>query len=253
MKDAERIAELEAALRRSELLVEQLQAQLNLGRKKVQAAPAGEREALERELLSVLDFSDSNLRRVVDHLLEVGYSRAAWQRTQAAGVPDGWRLVPVEPTAEMIEALAASFWPADWEAGKRLQRLRGTKVVFPKTEIEMAVGKYERVLAAAPAQPAAQAGQRPELTVWEGAMPESNGKSNFTAVLMRKGAHLFDGISGGMTISRSEYPDRVRYEADCVRWLIGELKEEPCIVDYDAEKHSGYVASTQPAAQEIKP
>ena len=32
MKDAERIAELEAALRRSELLVEQLQAQLNLRR-----------------------------------------------------------------------------------------------------------------------------------------------------------------------------------------------------------------------------
>lgn len=82
--------------------------------------------------------------------------RASQQCTQSSWVPDGWQLVPKEPTAEMIEALAASFWPADWEAGKRLQRLRGTKVVFPKTEIEMAVGKYERVLAAAPAQPAAQ-------------------------------------------------------------------------------------------------
>lgn len=41
MKDAERIAELEAALRRSELLVEQLQAQLNLRRK--QRPPAGQR------------------------------------------------------------------------------------------------------------------------------------------------------------------------------------------------------------------
>lgn len=40
MKDAERIAELEAALRRSELLVEQLQAQLNLRRRK-QPASAG--------------------------------------------------------------------------------------------------------------------------------------------------------------------------------------------------------------------
>lgn len=38
MKDAERIAELEAALRRSELLVEQLQAQLNLRRRKQPAS-----------------------------------------------------------------------------------------------------------------------------------------------------------------------------------------------------------------------
>lgn len=95
-----------------------------------------------------------------------------------------------------------------------------------------------------------QTGQQPELTVWEGAMPESNGKSNFTAVLMRKGAGLFDGISGGMTIARSEYPDRVRYEADCVRWLIGELKEQPCILDYDADKHSGYAAPIVQAEQQ---
>lgn len=61
MKDAERIAELEAALRRSELLVEQLQAQLNLGRKKVQAAPAGEREVVPRELLERLEHVTRNL------------------------------------------------------------------------------------------------------------------------------------------------------------------------------------------------
>lgn len=101
------------------------------------------------------------------------------------------------------------------------------------------------------AEPApAQDEQQPPLTVWEGSMPESNGKSNFTAVLMRKGSDLFDGISGGMTIARSEYPDRVRYEADCVRWLIGEIKEEPCITDYDSDKHSGYAAPiAQPAPQ----
>lgn len=40
MKDAERIAELEAALRRSELLIEQLQAQLNLRRNKREGAGA---------------------------------------------------------------------------------------------------------------------------------------------------------------------------------------------------------------------
>ena len=83
--------------------------------------------------------------------------------------------------------------------------------------------------------------QKPELTVWEGAMPESNGKSNFTAILNRADAEGLDKF-GGFTIARSEYPDRVRYEADCVRHLIGELAERPCITDYDADKHSGYVA-----------
>lgn len=105
----------------------------------------------------------------------------------------------------------------------------------------MTVAQHERILAAwLRAQPA--------LTVWEGAMPESNGKSNFTAVLMRKGGRLFDGLSGGMTIARSEYPDRVRYEADRVRYLIGELQEKPCILDYDTDKHSEYSAPAQPAA-----
>ena len=102
----------------------------------------------------------------------------------------------------------------------------------------MTVAQHKRIVAQLAARDAGQ----PALTVWEGAMPESNGKSNFTAVLMRKGAELFDGISGGLTIARSEYPDRVRYEADCVRWLIGELKDEPCITGYDADKHSGYKA-----------
>lgn len=83
------------------------------------------------------------------------------------------------------------------------------------------------------------------LTVWEGPMPESNGKSNFTAILMRKDATFMDGITGGITIERSEYPDRVRYEADRMRYLIGELDVEPCITDYDPDKHSGYVRKEQ--------
>lgn len=95
--------------------------------------------------------------------------------------------------------------------------------------------------APAPVQP-----QQPELTVWYGPMPESNGKSNFTAILMRKGDGMIEAMSSGMTIARSEYPERVRYEADCVRFLIGDLNEEPCILDYDTDKHSGYVA---PAGQ----
>lgn len=74
------------------------------------------------------------------------------------------------------------------------------------------------------------------LSVWYGPMPESNGKSNYTAILHRKG-QLWSGI----TLDRSEYPDRVRYEADRARFLIGEMAEEPCILNYDADLHSGYV------------
>lgn len=75
------------------------------------------------------------------------------------------------------------------------------------------------------------------LTVWYGSMPESNGKSNWTAILHRAG----ECLSSGITIERSEYPERVRYEADCMRYLIGELSEEPDILTYDSKKHSGYV------------
>ncbi|ENS0169211.1 DUF551 domain-containing protein [Citrobacter freundii] len=77
----------------------------------------------------------------------------------------------------------------------------------------------------------------PELTVWYGSMPETNGKTNWTAMLHRKGQHPWEGI----TIDCSEYPDRVRYEADRMRHLIGELADEPDILAYDADAHSGYV------------
>lgn len=87
------------------------------------------------------------------------------------------------------------------------------------------------------------------LTVWYGAMPESNGKSNWTAILYRRGGDIADGI----TIARSEYPDRVRYEADRMKYLIGEIAEEPCILDYDADKHSGYVATLAPPAAVTAP
>ncbi|WP_048223841.1 hypothetical protein [Enterobacter quasiroggenkampii] len=77
-----------------------------------------------------------------------------------------------------------------------------------------------------------------ELTVWYGSMPESNGKANWTAILHRKGeGRCMDGF----TIDHSEYPGRVLYAADRVRYLIGEKSERPSILDYDADAHSGYV------------
>lgn len=84
--------------------------------------------------------------------------------------------------------------------------------------------------------------ERNKLSVFYGKMPESNGKSNWTAILYRKNeGELFGGIGDGITIERSEYPDRVRYEADRLRYLIGDINEKPSILDYDGNKHSGYV------------
>lgn len=71
----------------------------------------------------------------------------------------------------------------------------------------------------------------PALAVWFGSMPESNGKTNWTAILHRRGDEPWKGI----TIERSEYKDRVRYEADRLRWLIGELEQEPDILAYDED------------------
>ncbi|HBY3883425.1 TPA: hypothetical protein ACN3MW_001746 [Klebsiella pneumoniae] len=85
-----------------------------------------------------------------------------------------------------------------------------------------------------------QAGNSPALTVWYGDMPETNGKTNWTAILHRKG----ECLSTGITIDRSEYPDRVRYEADRMRYLIGDLEYEPDILEYDSDAHSGYVPPT---------
>jgi hypothetical protein len=67
------------------------------------------------------------------------------------------------------------------------------------------------------------------LAVWFGSMAESNGKANWTAIL-----HKGD-LTEGYTIERSEAKDRVRYEADRVRYLIGESADEPDILDYDGD------------------
>ena len=75
---------------------------------------------------------------------------------------------------------------------------------------------------------------RPNLKVWVGEMPESNGKTNSTAIL-----HKGD-VSNGITLEMCEYPDRTRYEADRMKWMIGLREDEPYLLDYDTDKHSGY-------------
>jgi hypothetical protein len=92
---------------------------------------------------------------------------------------------------------------------------------------------------------------QPELTVWYGEMPESNGKSNWTAILCRKNAEsALSSMTSGITIARSEYPGRVKYEADCMRYLIGELAEEPDILEYDTDTKSAYAKAQESEPQD---
>ena len=74
---------------------------------------------------------------------------------------------------------------------------------------------------------------QPKLTVRLTSFPESNGKRNWTALLVRE--EPWDGLignCGGITIDRGELWNRVAYEAERARYLIGERDTEPHILDY---------------------
>lgn len=74
---------------------------------------------------------------------------------------------------------------------------------------------------------------QPRLTVKLVSYPESNGKRNWTALLTR--VDKWDGLvgnGGGITIVRGELWNRVAYEAERTRFLIGERDTEPFILDY---------------------
>jgi hypothetical protein len=74
---------------------------------------------------------------------------------------------------------------------------------------------------------------QPRLTVRLTSFPESNGKTNWTALLVRVDA--WDGLignCGGISLARGELWNRVAWEAECARFLIGERDTEPSILDY---------------------
>ena len=75
--------------------------------------------------------------------------------------------------------------------------------------------------------------QQPELQVVIRSFPESNGKRNWTALLKR--VQPFDGLvgtCGGITIAYGEYWNQVAYQAERCKFLLGQRKDEPFILDY---------------------
>jgi len=74
---------------------------------------------------------------------------------------------------------------------------------------------------------------QPRLTVRLQSFPESNGKRNWTAMLVRVDPWSgLIGNCGGITIDRGECWNRVAYEAERAKLLIGERDTEPDILDY---------------------
>lgn len=74
-----------------------------------------------------------------------------------------------------------------------------------------------------------------ELTVKMFKMSESNGKTNWQAYFKRKDDPTFKGLVGslgGICISWGECWNRVAYEAERARFLLGERTTEPCIMAY---------------------
>jgi len=152
---------------------------------------------------------------------------------------------PAAPSVERDERGAfEKFWVRDVSDAYRnmaldnLAKSRSGDGVYGNAKAQAAWEGWQ----ARAASTSANVAQGAKLSVWYGSMPESNGKTNWTAIL-----HKGD-IAEGITIDRSEYPDRVRYEADRMRWMIGEIDKKPWILDYDADKHSGYVANVAQGA-----
>ena len=62
-------------------------------------------------------------------------------------VPNGYVLMPIKPTKEIINVIAYSRYPEDWERGKRLQHeMLDVEIVSPICECEIAAGQYERLI-----------------------------------------------------------------------------------------------------------
>lgn len=77
--------------------------------------------------------------------------------------------------------------------------------------------------------------KQPRLTVRLIAFPESNGKRNWTAMIIRADEKGWGGLlsnCGGVTVAHGELWNRVAYEAERARLLIGERDTEPNILDY---------------------
>ena len=146
----------------------------------------------------------------------------------------------------MIRALAADNerLRAQVAQGSGLDELRG-----------LLRAEVDRLTAA----PSLTVGERARLTVRLQSFPESNGKRNWTALLVR--VEKWDGLignCGGISLAHGELWNRVAYEAERAKLLIGERTTEPDILDYGDDIETpdhwpGEVCGGRPVKQQPQP
>ncbi len=176
-------------------------------------------------------------------------SPPACEEAPAEGAGEVALRTALEAELEWHERIADFAFDAAREASERGEKADEADAMRRMNAHQERVSLIHKALRARSSAPEAREGDQPKLTVWYGEMPESNGRRNWTATIRR--VNPTDKWDQGFCFARSEYPDRVRYEADRMRWIIGELAERPNILAYDADLHSGYVAPAAPSADKL--
>lgn len=96
---------------------------------------------------------------------------------------------------------------------------------------------------------------QPKLKVVVCSFPESNGKRNWTALLLRE--QPWEGLAGncgGITLAYGELWNRVAYEAERTKFLLGMRDTEPFILDYsvDIETPEQWLGETIDRARRVE-
>lgn len=77
---------------------------------------------------------------------------------------------------------------------------------------------------------------QPKLKVVIVSYPESNGKRNWTAMILREEPwEGLIGTGGGVVIDHGEYWNRVAYAAERAKYLLALRDTEPWILDYEID------------------
>ena len=105
------------------------------------------------ELEKILEESPGKVALAPDGSVHVGPSYEELEAElarlrEALDMPDGYVLLPVKPTYELVVAMAVKKWPDIWEKGKKLQMELGCGVVPPNAECEEAAGTYMQLIEA---------------------------------------------------------------------------------------------------------
>ena len=169
------------------------------------------------ELRAIIHNADSplgNRLQDVSSRLYFALDGAGWTPAAEVAQPKGWSVTKTDD---------GDFLLRHGERGAVICERDKSKLLF----------EFLADLASSPSSAPAESGWQPKLSVKVHSFPESNGRRNWTALLTRE--EQWDGLQGncgGITIERGECWNRVAYEAERTRYLLGLRDTEPFILDY---------------------